>query len=145
MTQVNKKAKTSPIGCNWVFTWNNYNDKKAPQAWPDMAQLVYQCEICPETKNTTQPGPYKDHHHNNYLIQLHAMTASCNDSRRQAKLKSRFIGDITACNAKSVGLPEPVLSVRIGRPQWSPPLSRCLQRRRDSELEGLTNSGSFMQ
>ena len=46
---------------------------------------------------------------------------------------------------KSVGLPEPVLSVRIGRPQWSPPLSRCLQRRRDSELEGLTNSGSFMQ
>ena len=32
------------------------------------------------------------------------MTASCNDSRRQAKLKSRFIGDITACNAKSVGL-----------------------------------------
>ena len=48
MTQVNKKAKTSPIGCNWVFTWNNYNDKKAPQAWPDMAQLVYQCEICPQ-------------------------------------------------------------------------------------------------
>ena len=71
--------------------------------------------------------------------------ASCNDSRRQAKPKSRFIGDITACNAKSVGLPEPVLSVRIGRPQWSPPLSRCLQRRRDSELEGQTNSGSFMQ
>ena len=140
MTQVNKKAKTSPIGCNWVFTWNNYNDKKAPQAWPDMAQLVYQCEICPETKTPHLQG-YVRFKKN----KLHAMTASCNDSRRQAKLKSRFIGDITACNAKSVGLPEPVLSVRIGRPQWSPPLSRCLQRRRDSELEGLTNSGSFMQ
>ena len=56
MTQVNKKAKTSPIGCNWVFTWNNYNDKKAPQAWPDMAQLVYQCEICPETKTPHLQG-----------------------------------------------------------------------------------------
>ena len=89
MTQVNKKAKTSPIGCNWVFTWNNYNDKKAPQAWPDMAQLDHWWNrllhhAFKRIKNTTQPGPYKDHHHNNYLIQLHAMMASCNDSRRQA-------------------------------------------------------------
>ena len=43
MTQVNKKAKTSPIGCNWVFTWNNYNDKKALRPgliWPNWSTSV---------------------------------------------------------------------------------------------------------
>ena len=82
MTQVNKKAKTSPIGCNWVFTWNNYNDKKAPQAWPDMAQLVYQCEICPETKTPHLQG-YVRFKKNKRFNAVKPYTASCNDSFMQ--------------------------------------------------------------
>lgn len=47
--QANVVSRYGPQGTNWVFTWNNYTDKLAPQAWPDVVQLVYQCEIAPDT------------------------------------------------------------------------------------------------
>lgn len=41
--------KRDTQGKNWCFTWNNYADKEAPKSWPNVAYLVYQCEVCPHT------------------------------------------------------------------------------------------------